>query len=278
MQERRLPPSLFGRRRLSQPAEPSDAPHRRKCAAPSPGPSTKVRLARFARADLRIQNGCYGGWWCDGDQCPPAARGLRVTERRRAFPTMGSTGFMRRSARRCVDVSRLLFAVVGDTRPANPRRHAGYPRRTSSPMILLRTSTAGSGAASPPFGPPTGTGDSSVHCGRTQAGPQLGISTAAAVARYTGLLWPGRWAITSARAARPRTAAPTWGDGITVNYAVSFRKMLRPPLSKTLPSLRSHLCRFRQRASSAVSVFKVAANAWSAEQAVWPDATLSAQP
>jgi hypothetical protein len=72
-------------------------------------------------------NGCYGGWWCDAanqPSCwcrrPPTTcdYDAGVID---AGPVEGSVG------REGGAVSRLYFAVVGDTRPANLDDTAGYP-------------------------------------------------------------------------------------------------------------------------------------------------------
>jgi hypothetical protein len=71
-------------------------------------------------------NGCYGGWWCDTaiSPCwcrkPPEACGIDagVIDAGPITGTVGPDGGT---------VSRLYFAVVGDTRPANLDDTAGYP-------------------------------------------------------------------------------------------------------------------------------------------------------
>lgn len=78
-------------------------------------------------------NGCYGGWWCDRSQCrchaPPATCGAPVDAGTGPMDAgTGDGGVITGTVG--VDggvVSRLFFAVVGDTRPAIINDTAHYP-------------------------------------------------------------------------------------------------------------------------------------------------------
>jgi hypothetical protein len=72
-------------------------------------------------------NGCYGGWWCDTNlcrcapaplSCPSADAGIPQDD---AGPPIGTVTAQGGS------VSRLYFAVVGDTRPGHVDDTQGYP-------------------------------------------------------------------------------------------------------------------------------------------------------
>jgi hypothetical protein len=73
-------------------------------------------------------NGCYGGWYCDTStnkcQAPPSDCGGGVTGTADAGPITGTVDATGGT------VSRMFFAVVGDTRPPNANQTSQYPTST----------------------------------------------------------------------------------------------------------------------------------------------------
>ncbi len=161
-------------------------------------------------------------------------------------------------------VSRLYFAVVGDTRPATVDDTNGYPL----PIITKIFQDLQSLDPLPPFA--LATGDyvfASAHGG--QAARQLALYDHAR-ASFSGLLFPamGNHECTGATASNCGAANR---DGVTENYS-RFLAALLQPLGQTQPYYS-----FEIDSSSAAWTAKfvvVAANAWDATQASWFDATL----
>src|SRR5262249_49183737 len=125
-------------------------------------------------------------------------------------------------------VSRLFFAVVGDTRPANEDDTAGYPTsaitqiyqsiQALSPQPTFAVSTGDYQFASPTGGE-----------GTTQLDLYLG-----ARAKYSGTVFPtmGNHECTGATASN---CGQGNADGVTNNYTAYLQKMLAP-LGQTSPS------------------------------------------
>lgn len=166
-------------------------------------------------------------------------------------------------------LSRLLFAVVGDTRPATVDDTGGYPTdiitaiyrgiRTLDPRPAMVVSTGDYVFASVP---PRG--------GDSQAGPQLDIYMQAR-ARFPGPLFPalGNHECTGATSSN---CGPGSADGVTANYSVFLEKMLAP-VGKTAPYYEVDVGA-ADATWTAKFVF-IAANAWSREQESWLDAALA---
>jgi hypothetical protein len=208
-------------------------------------------------------NGCYGGWWCDTatNQChatPPAGcgggggdggvydGGTPVTG------TVGPTGG---------SVSRLYFAVVGDTRPPSEDDTANYPTaiitqiythmEALSPRPTFAVSTGDYQYAAP-------TGSQ----GATQLDLYLGAKT-----KYSGPLFPtmGNHECTGYTASNCGAGNP---DGLTNNYNSYLSKMLGP-INQTSPSYEVDV-NAADGTWTAKFLF-VAANAWTQDQANWLD-------
>ena len=166
-------------------------------------------------------------------------------------------------------LSRLLFAVVGDTRPATIDDTAGYP------VDVITTIYADIRALEPRPAMVLSTGDylfASVppRAGESQAAPQLDIYLQAR-ARFPGPLFPalGNHECTGATSSNCGAGA---ADGVTTNYSAFLQKMLAP-IGQARPYYAVDIA-----ASDATWTAKfvfVAANAWSADQAAWLEATLS---
>lgn len=164
---------------------------------------------------------------------------------------------------------RLLFACVGDTRPAVENDTAGYPTNVIGSLY------AGIQALEPrpPFVVTTGDylfASTDSSSGAAQAAAQLDLYLKAR-AIYAGALFPalGNHECTGATASN---CGPGAADGVTPNYAAFVEKMLGP-LGATEPYYAVEVAS-RSGAWTAKIVF-VAANAWSTRQERWLDAELS---
>jgi hypothetical protein len=163
------------------------------------------------------------------------------------------------------NVSRLYFAVVGDTRPPSVDDTSGYP----SAIITKIFQDLQSLDPVPLFG--LSTGDymfASTHGG--QAAPQLALYLYARTA-FSGIMFPamGNHECTGATASNCGSGN---SDGVTDNYSQFLAKMLKP-LGQTQPYYS-----FGVDSSSGAWTAKfvvVAANAWDNAQAAWLEATLA---
>ncbi len=211
-------------------------------------------------------NGCYGGWWCntatsrcqappatcdDVDAGPPFDGGGPVTG------TIGPNGGT---------LSRLLFGIVGDTRPANPNDTAAYPVAI---IDAIYTRLQGL-AARPPF--VVSSGDYNfASTGNGEAAAQIGLYMNAR-AKYAGAFFPamGNHECTGATASN---CGPGSANGITNNYTAFLGQMLGP-IGKMLPYYQIDVA--AQDASWTSKFVFVAPNAWSDTQAAWLETALSA--
>jgi hypothetical protein len=168
-------------------------------------------------------------------------------------------------------LSRLLFAVVGDTRPATIDDTEGYPAN------VVATVFAGIAALRPEPPMVVATGDyvfaSASH---GQAAPQLDVYLAAR-ARFPGALFPamGNHECTGATASN---CGPGAADGEPANYAAFARKLLAP-IGQAAPYYAIELASPANATAttpawSAKFVF-VAANAWSTAEESWFDAAMA---
>jgi|GEM_PF-1100664 len=208
-------------------------------------------------------NGCYGGWWCNTAtsrcQAPPASCGGGGSALDAGPPVTGTVTATGGA------VSRLLFAVVGDTRPATLDDTAGYP----TAIITKIFSTIDAMPSRPPF--VVSTGDYVFASTRgTQASAQLDLYLGAR-ARYSGVTFPalGNHECTGATASN---CGPGTADGSTSNYLSFLSKMLGP-IGQTLPYYAVTL-RATDASWTAKLVF-VAGNAWTDAQAAWLDQTMA---
>jgi hypothetical protein len=166
-------------------------------------------------------------------------------------------------------LSRLLFAAVGDTRPATVDDTGGYP------TDVITAIYAGIRALDPRPALVVSTGDyvfasTSRLGGENQAGPQLDIYMQAR-AGFPGPLFPalGNHECTGATSSN---CGPGGADGVTANYAAFLEKMLAP-IGRTAPYYAVEVAAV-DATWTAKFVF-IAANAWSAEEESWFDAALA---
>jgi hypothetical protein len=166
-------------------------------------------------------------------------------------------------------LSRLLFAVVGDTRPAVVDDTGGYP----TDVITAIYSGIRALQPSPPM--VVSTGDYLFATlprrgGDSQANPQLDIYMQARAA-YPGVLFPalGNHECTGATNSN---CGPGAADGVTANYSAFLEKMLAP-IGKTEPYYAVEVA--GPGATWTAKFVVVAANAWSAAQGTWLESTLS---
>ncbi len=166
-------------------------------------------------------------------------------------------------------VSRLLFAAVGDTRPATVDDTGGYPAN------IITTIYAGIRALEPRPSMVLSTGDyvfasTPSRGGDSQAGPQLDIYMQAR-ARFPGPLFPalGNHECTGATSSN---CGPGAADGVTANYSAVLEKMLAP-IGKSVPYYAIDVAA-ADATWTAKFVF-IAANAWSSPQEAWLESTLA---
>ncbi len=162
-------------------------------------------------------------------------------------------------------LSRLQFAVVGDTRPPSVDDTAAYP------TDVIDRIYAGIEALVPRPAFAVSTGDYLFASDRSgQARPQLDLYLRAR-SRYSGALYPalGNHECTGATASN---CGPGARDGVTEPYAAFLEKLLSP-IGKSDPyySIRVDA----DDGSWTAKLVFVAANAWSPAQAGWLDSALT---
>jgi hypothetical protein len=164
-----------------------------------------------------------------------------------------------------VRLSDLVFACVGDSRPAIEDDTAGYPTNVVG-TLFQRIEELRPRAA---FVVSTGDYQFASTGPTSTAAAQIDLFMQAR-ALYRGPLFPalGNHECTGATASN---CGPGAEDGVTANYAAFVDRMLRP-LGRTDPSYVVRLAA-RDGSWSAKLVF-VAANAWSESQGAWLDAVL----
>jgi hypothetical protein len=217
-------------------------------------------------------NGCYGGWFCNTAtkkcQSPPATCGGGGTAGDAGGgpgPYDGgapATGTVGPGGGR---VSRLLFGIVGDTRPPLIDDTAGYP----TAIIDGIYSSLERGTPSPPF--VVATGDYMFASPRgTESNPQLDLYLAART-RYSGAFFPamGNHECTGATASN---CGPGTADGTTANYSNYLSRMLGP-IQQSSPYYVIEID--ASDGSWTAKLVFVAANAWTATQSAWLAATLA---
>jgi hypothetical protein len=248
-------------------------------------PSTTADCKSCGSSESTCQaNGCYGGWYCDtasntchepptgcstggGTTCPADA-GNPVTgsgSGTGTFPpitgTVGTTGGT---------VSALLFAIVGDTRPANVDDTSGYPTtiidtifkdvaaRSPQPSFVVSTGDYQFSTAPPPSG------------STSTSAPQLALYMSAR-ANFPGQQFPAMGnhecnGYTASNCGSGNT------DGVTDNYS-NFISTMLGPLGQTKPYYSIDI-KAPDGSWTSKLVF-VAANAWDSTQSSWLDATLA---
>ncbi len=174
-------------------------------------------------------------------------------------------------------LSRLLFAVVGDTRPATLDDTGGYP----SPVLTTIYGDIRALRPSPPMVVSTGDymfASATPRQGESQAGPQLDLYMQAR-GRFPGAFFPamGNHECTGATNSN---CGPGAANGITANYSAFLGQMLAP-IQKSEPYYAIDIDDRPAEAGAAAATREwtakfvfVAANAWSDAQASWLDAIL----
>jgi hypothetical protein len=220
------------------------------------GPSTAAscQCPSGAKCDT---NGCRYGQYCNtaNNTCQPAPIGCGTpgtTYSGGAAPT-GSVGVTGGS------VSRLYFAIVGDTRPANEDDTGGYPTAVITQIYQDLQALS----PSPTFAVATGDYQFANPTG-TQGSAQVDLYMGAR-AKYSGTVFPamGNHECTGATASNCGTGN---ADGLTNNYNVFLSKLLAP-VQQTNPYYEIDVN--ASDSSWTAKFLFVAANAWSQTQADW---------
>jgi hypothetical protein len=233
-------------------APTSDAGHCGQCAAPDGGTS------RYCQA-----NGCRHGLYCDvaTNTCtsaPGACGGTAVA----LDAGEGVDGSVTPDGG---TLSRLYFAVVGDTRPPNEDETTAYPTQIITKIFTDLAALS----PMPSFVVSTGDYQFASTTG-TEQGPQLDLYVAAR-ANYPGLQFPavGNHECTGATASNCGTGNV---DGVTTNFT-TFASKLLAPIGQTSPY---YVVNFGAPDGSWTAKFVfVAANFWDATQSTWLDQALS---
>ncbi len=251
------------------PARSSNPPPPASTCGTLVGPDVKASCNSCGNHTCQA-NGCYGGWWCDTAtnkcQSAPASCAAGPTNGSGAShlpgpPVTGSVGPSGGS------VSRLFFAVVGDTRPASINDTSAYPSN------VIKSIYQDIEASSPKPSFVVSTGDyifASTY--GTTAATQMDLYLAAR-ASYSGTLFPtmGNHECTGATNSN---CGPGTANGVTPNYTAFLDKMLAP-IAQTSPNYVVNV-NASDDSWTAKLVF-VAGNAWGPNDAAWLDGAL-AQP
>jgi predicted phosphodiesterase len=233
------------------------------------GPSVSAACA-CAKGHACAANGCYGGWYCNSGTnrcqapppggCAPGGGGGGGTVTVDAGgPLVGSVGKAGGS------ISRLYFAVIGDTRPPVINDTSAYP----STVITKIYSDIEALSPRPAFA--VSTGDYLFSTGNgTQAAPQLDLYLTAR-SKFSNIVFPtmGNHECTGAVTSNCGTGN---AEGLTNNYSAFLSKLLAP-LGQTTPN---YVIDINATDNSWTSKFVfVAGNAWSSSDATWLENALS---
>ncbi len=209
-------------------------------------------------------NGCRYNEWCNTSSmvCSPpplGCGGTAGTPYDAGAPPSGSV------AADGGQVSRLLFAVVGDTRPANEDDTSGYP----TAIITKLFGDMQAMQPRPSFAVATGDYQYASPTG-TQSAPQLELYLGAR-AQYSNVLFAtmGNHECTGLTSSN---CGPTGADGNTTNYT-NFLQMFLGPIGQTLPYYEIDVA--APDGSWTSKFLFVAANAWTQTQANWLDAAMA---
>ena len=228
-------------------------------------------------------NGCYGGWFCDAttSRChaPPsgcsASGGTPTCSQGSGTGTgTGSTGSGSGSLPTSVtgtvtgaggSVSSLLFAIVGDTRPANIDDTSGYP------TTIIETIFSAITTRSPQPSFVVSTGDyqfssTPPSSGASTSGPQLALFMQAR-AKY-----PGAWFPAMGNHECNGYTASNCASMSTTNLT-NFISTMLGPINQTRPYYAINVNATDGSWTSKL-VF-IAANAWDSTQSSWLDTTLA---
>jgi hypothetical protein len=208
-------------------------------------------------------NGCRHGLYCDTatntcEEEPSACGGS-------AFPLDAGPGVDGSVTASGGTVSRLYFAVVGDTRPPNEDETSAYPTAIIDAIFTDVTALD----PMPSFVVSTGDYQFASTTGSQQA-PQLDLYVAAR-SKYPGVQFPamGNHECTGATASNCGTGNV---DGITTNYTTFVSKLLAP-INQTSPYYVVNIDA-ADGSWTAKFVF-IAANAWTTAQGTWLDQALA---
>jgi hypothetical protein len=208
-------------------------------------------------------NGCFGGWWCDTGtkkcQAPPSTCGATAGEPLDAGPPV--TGNVTATGG---TLSRLLFAVVGDTRPASIDDTAGYPRAIISKIY----SDIQAFEPRPPF--TIATGDYIfASLNRTESAAQFDAYLEARN-QFSGVNFPamGNHECTGYTNSN---CGPGTSNGTPDNYKKFMEKMLGP-IEKSDPYYSIDV-KASDASWTAKFVF-IAPNAWTSTQETWLESAL----
>ncbi len=249
---------------VGTPSSGAGAPSDGMCGSLA-GPTTKAGCT-CSSSHTCAANGCYGGWWCNTAsnkcQAPPTSGcstgggGVAIDA---GGPLVGAVGAAGGS------ISRLYFAVIGDTRPPVINDTSAYP----TTVITKIYSDIEALSPRPPFAVSTGDYLFSTANG-TQAAPQLDLYLSAR-SKFSNVVFPamGNHECTGAVTSN---CGPGTTDGTTNNYSAFLSKILAP-LGQTSPN---YVINVKATDSSWTSklVF-VAGNAWTNADATWLDGVLS---
>jgi hypothetical protein len=227
---------------------------------------TKKAACQSCGAHPCQANGCYGGWWCNTgtNRCQAPPTSCDGAEGGAPFDAGGAvTGSVGPNGG---TISRLLFGIVGDTRPPGFNDTAAYPTAIIDQIYTHIEALP----ARPAF--VVSTGDYNFASTNSSAADAQIALYMGARAKYSGAFFPamGNHECTGATASNCGTGNP---DGITRNFSAFLTQMLGP-IQKTLPYYAIDI-KATDAKWTAKLVF-VAGNAWSSAQAVWLEATLAA--
>ncbi len=163
-------------------------------------------------------------------------------------------------------LSRLLFAVAGDTRPPTEGDVAGYP----TAIITKIFSDIEAQAAHPPLVITTGDYMYAAPGSATSANQQLALYLGAR-SKYSGIVFPvmGNHECTGGDTSNCGTGNT---NGVTTNYTAFLTKLLAP-ISKTLPYYSFNITATDN--SWTAKFVLIAANAWDSTQSTWLTSTLA---
>ena len=217
-------------------------------------------------------NGCYGGWWCDtanqpscyctrppGGSCGSSSDGGARFVLDAGFVGTPPTGNVGPTGG---TVSKLYFAIVGDSRPGNPDDTAHYP------TSIITKIYADLAAMNPPPQFVVATGDYMFASPTSPtANDQMAIYAKAAAQFRNGPLFAamGNHECTGATASNCSTI-------MTTNYA-AYRKAMVAPLGQTLPYYVVNIG--ASDTSWTAKLVVVACNAWDPTQSAWLQTTLA---
>jgi hypothetical protein len=218
-------------------------------------------------ADPCQTNGCFNGYWCDTDSlsCSVAPNGGSCGDNGPGVPYDGGAAVTGTVGADGGSLSRLLFAIIGDTRPATQDDTADYP----TPIISRIFSDVQAASPRPPFA--ISTGDyvfASPDGGEAAAQLDLYLTARAA---YTSAVFPAMGNHECTGATKSNCGA-TNVDGLTANYQVFLEKMLAP-IGQTAPSYEIDVSALDS--SWTAKFLFIPGNAWTSEVGTWLDTAMS---